>query len=262
MRNSVVLKSALLLGFATPGLLAAQEAPLTGAYVLQRMHDSYAGKWYKSLTFTQKTTRRRPDGTDNVQTWLESMRYTPESGTRLRIDIGDLADGRGILYTADSSWRVQNGKAANGTADGNQFVPLIEGVYVQPIAKTTAELTRLGFNLNKSYRANYDGQPVWIVGAADANDTLVSRFAIDTVRKVLLHMRIMSGPTAPPIDAKLGNYVKAGNAWLATKVDMTSNGKPVQTEEYSDWKIDLELPNALFDVAQWSTVLHWGKKNP
>ena len=260
MRRTIIRKSALLLVFFASTWAGAQTGPLTGAYVLQRMHDSYSGKWYKSLTFTQKTTRRLRDGTDNVQTWLESMRYTPETGTRLRIDIGDLKDGRGMMYTADSVWRVQNGKAANGTPDGNEFVPLIEGVYVQPVAKTSDELTRLGFNLNKAYRATYEGQPVWIVGASDAADTLVSRFAIDTLRKVLLHMRIMRGATQPLIDAKLGGYVKAGNGWLATKVEMTTNGKPLQTEEYSDWKVDVSLPNSLFDLTPWSTTPHWGKK--
>jgi len=44
----------------------AQSVPKTGAEVFQRMHDAYAGKWYRTLTFVQKTTQRRRDGTDSA----------------------------------------------------------------------------------------------------------------------------------------------------------------------------------------------------
>ena len=39
------------------------------------MHDAYAGKWYRTLTFVQKTTRYRPDGTTNISTWFESLEH-------------------------------------------------------------------------------------------------------------------------------------------------------------------------------------------
>ena len=40
----------------------------TGEDVIAAMHDRYAGKWYNTLTFTQKTSRPAPDGKWNVQT--------------------------------------------------------------------------------------------------------------------------------------------------------------------------------------------------
>jgi len=66
----------------------AQSVPKTGAEVFQRMHDAYAGKWYRTLTFVQKTTQRRRDGTDSVSTWYESLRQV-DGLTQLRIDFGD-----------------------------------------------------------------------------------------------------------------------------------------------------------------------------
>src|SRR6185503_13509465 len=74
------------------GNTVSAQTPVTGNMVLQRMHDTYDGKWYHTLTFVQKTTRRRPDGSEIVSTWLESMRHTAATGTQLRIDIGDLKD--------------------------------------------------------------------------------------------------------------------------------------------------------------------------
>src|ERR1044071_8597387 len=83
----------------TAPCLTAQKSttPKTGADVLEAMRSAYAGKWYHTLTFTQKTTRLRPDGTVQEQTWYETLSHTA-AGTKLRIDMGDLAAGNGVVY--------------------------------------------------------------------------------------------------------------------------------------------------------------------
>ena len=238
----------------------AQTTPAVGGvYVLTRMHDAYAGKWYKTLTFTQKTTVHRPGAAPQVQTWLESLRSSAEKGTQLRIDMGDLSAGQGVLYTADSSWIVVGGKARAPRAEGNEFIPLIQSVYVQPVAQTDAELGRLGFNTARAHLSILEGKTVWVVGASSPTDTNVSTFAVDTARKVVMHVRIVRNGQSP-VDASLGGYVRVGQAWLATKVEMSSRGHLVQTEAYSNWKIDPVLPASLFDIAQWSTAPHWGRR--
>ncbi|MEO7359918.1 MAG: hypothetical protein ABI120_06295 [Gemmatimonadaceae bacterium] len=252
----------LLVSAAPLAVLASAQStplkPVTGQFVLQRMHDSYAGKWYQTLTFTQQTTRYRPDGTPMVQTWYESMRYTPGFGTQLRIDVGELKFGRGMLYTADSVVPITAGKPGTSRAEGNEFIPLIQGVYMQPVPKTAAELTRLGFDLTKGYQSVFEGLPVWVVGVATPDDTSGSRFVIDTERRVLLYIVLVKSRHSTHVH--VGNYVRLGGGWLATRIEIVARGLPVQTEEYSDWKIDLPLPDALFDVKQWSTAPHWAKK--
>ncbi|MEO7360434.1 MAG: hypothetical protein ABI120_08890 [Gemmatimonadaceae bacterium] len=137
---------------STTVLAEAQTTPTVGGFsVLTRMHDAYAGQWYKTLTFTQKTTVYRPGAAPRVQTWVESMRSTADKGTQLRIDMGDLSAGQGVLYTADSSWSVVAGKVCAPRPEGNEFIPLIQSVYVQPVAQTDAELTRLGFNMARAH---------------------------------------------------------------------------------------------------------------
>jgi hypothetical protein len=100
------------------------QTPRDGAAVLEGMRAAYAGKWYNTLTFVQKTTAARRDGTTNVSTWRESLRYTPPDGVRLRIDVGDLTAGNGMLYTADSTWSVRNGTLQGARGSGNEFLPL------------------------------------------------------------------------------------------------------------------------------------------
>jgi hypothetical protein len=235
----------------------AQGAPKNGVDVLTRMHDAYAGKWYHTLTFTQRTTQYRPDGTTNDATWYESLRHTADNGVQLRIDIGAPAAGNGMLYTADSTAVVRAGKLASARAGGNEFLPMIEGVYVQPVAKTVAELKSTGVDLTKVARGSWEGRPVWIVGVTSAADSTVQQFWIDAERNVVVRMILAPAPTTPVMDIHLGKYERLGGGWLATKIDMLVGGKPRQTEQYMGWKADIPLAAGLFDPATWTTAPHW-----
>ena len=53
---------------------------------------------------------------------------------------------------------------------------------------------------------------------------------------------ILRPDTATTLDIALDGYEPVGPAWLATKIVMAVNGKVIQTEEYSDWKTEVELP--------------------
>jgi len=253
------LRLAAVLAFGTAAPVAAQSTPKTGAEVLQRMHDAYAGKWYKTLTFVQKTTVRRRDGTDTVTTWHESVRYTSARGTQLRIDIGDLAAGNGVLYTADSSWVVRGGKLFAARPNGNEFLPLIEGVYMQPVARTVKDLESVRIDMQHVSRGQWQGRPAWIVGAASPSDTTSTQFWVDVERNVVVRMLLPPGGTGAMLDIHLDGYVPLAGGWLATKIVMTEGGQPRQSEEYSDWKANVALSDDLFSVEKWSTAAHWAK---
>jgi hypothetical protein len=168
----------------------------------------------------------------------------------LRIDFGDPAKGNSVLYTADSSWRFANGKLAAHNADGNAFLPLIEGVYVQPVARTVADLRDTHVDLDKVIRGTWQSRPVWIVGASSAADTTSPQFWIDVEKKVVVRFFIAFG-AGDPLDVHLDDYVQAGEGMLATKVSMFQKGSPLQIEDYADWRPDAPLPDVLFDVAHW-----------
>ncbi len=57
------------------------------------MHTAYAGRWYTSIAFVQKTTLVRPGGQRDTATWYESLK----GPNLLRIDFGDPAAGRGAI---------------------------------------------------------------------------------------------------------------------------------------------------------------------
>ena len=257
----------LLLIIATVGCAARPISPHeptapAGTAVLARMRAAYDGTWYPSLTFIQKTVIHRPDGTTTEQLWHESVRHTAERGTQLRIDAGDLAAGNGTLYTADSSWSVRGGKLAAARPKGNEFLPLIEGVYLQPVERTAREVRLAKVDLDRTRMGEWRGRPVWVVGTTAPTDTTSPQFWVDTARKVVVRMILHDDPASPVVDVTLDGYEPVGKAWLATKVMINVGGKLVQEEIYTDWKANVPLSDALFDPAQWTTAPHWGRTSP
>src|ERR1044072_2571275 len=126
MRRSFLLTLSLRLppaaGLAGP---PPAPAPVDGRAVLRRMQDAYAGKWYQSVAFVQKTTLFRPGGVRDSATWYESIK----GPNLLRIVLGAPAAGRGVVSPAESSFVFRAGELAWSAAAGTPFLPLIMGVY-------------------------------------------------------------------------------------------------------------------------------------
>jgi outer membrane lipoprotein-sorting protein len=254
-RHSPLALAALLL---LPLGAHAQATPATGADVLGRMRSAYAGKWYSTLTFVQKTVLHR-NGQVVEQTWHESVRHTPERGGQLRIDMGDLANGNGVIYTADSVWSVRGGKLVGARDKGNEFLPLIENVYLQPVEKTVHELRHTKVDLSKVRAGEWRGRKVWVVGTTSAADTTSPQFWVDADRNVVVRM-LLETPDAQVMDVHIDGYAPAGKGWLGADVKIHVGGKVVQEEIYTEWKTDVKLDEALFDPTQWTTAAHWARK--
>jgi hypothetical protein len=261
IRHPRLLSFAAAVLSALPGAAGAQSAPRTGRDLLQHMRDAYAGRWYTTLTFTQKTTTRGADGAETVSTWYESLRYTDATGAQLRIDTGDPAAGNGVLYSGDSLRVMRAGKLAATRKGGNALVPLIEGVYMQPVARTVAELVPTAVNLELAVvNGRWNDRPVWIAGATSPADTTSPQFWVDRERNVVVRAIFVPVPGAPTMDMRLDGVVPVAGGWLATKCTFFVAGVQQQVEEYQDWKANVELPAGLFEVATWTTAPHWAAK--
>src|SRR4051812_1277682 len=226
-------------------------SPNNGTDVLRAMHDRYAGKWFKTLTFQQATTITKPDGTKSVTTWYEAVR----SPRLLRIDIGEPSAGNGVLYTPDSVIALRAGKVVRAAAQGNPFLPFVVGVYTQPLDTTIAQLAPWKFDLSKVSRATFEGRPVYVVGADSGAET-TPQFWVDTDRLVLVRMIVPLGP-ASPYDIRLQNYLKLDDSWVAMHISMLQDGKEVQAEDYTNALVNTPLSRDLFDPAKWTTAQHW-----
>jgi len=246
----------MLASCATAGVRPDTSEPADGRALLSRMHDRYARRWFNTLTFVQRTTQRRPDGTSQVSTWYEAVR-----GTRLRIDVGDLTAGNGALYTPDSLYVVRGGKVARSMAEGNPFLPLIQGVFIQPVELTVAQMAPLKVDLSRIRVQDWEGKPTYVVGSASPSDTTSPQFWVEKDRLIVTRFLLPLFPTPDKHvqDVRLENNVAVGDGWLATKVRMLDQGNAVQTEEYSDWRANVALPATFFQVEHWGEGRHWAK---
>ncbi len=258
MRSLITLSLVTVLtSCATASGRANTSQPADGRALLAQMHDRYAGRWFQTLTFVQRTTQRRQDGTTQVSTWYEALR-----GTRLRIDVGDLSAENGALYTPDSLYVVRAGKVVRTMGEGNPFLPLIMGVYIQPFDLTVAQIAPLKVDLSRIRVQDWEGKPTYVVGSASPSDTTSPQIWVEKDRLIVTRFLVPLFPTPDHRvqDVRLENNVAVGNGWLATKVRMLDQGTAIQTEEYSDWRVNVPLPETFFQVEHWGEGQHWATK--
>src|SRR5258705_1764448 len=132
-----------------------------GGDVLEAMRARYGGKWYRTLTFRQKTSRMLPNGTWKVETWYEAMKLP----SRLRIDFEPVSAGNGVLYARDSQFVASNGKIIQRGPGINDLLLLGFDVYETSPARSAALMRRQGIDVNRVYETTFEGRPIVLIGA-------------------------------------------------------------------------------------------------
>ncbi|HKR07555.1 MAG TPA: hypothetical protein VJS39_00075, partial [Gemmatimonadaceae bacterium] len=212
-------------------------------------------KWYKTLTFVQKTTVTRPTGVVDTSTWYEALK----SPDRLRIDLGDPSKGNGALYTTDSLYVVRGGKVTRTVPSGNPFLPFVAGVYAQPVDTTLRQLSSWKFDLSRIRADTWQRAPVYVVGATSAADLDSPQFWVERehLQPVRFLVKLSPAPDAKPNDIRLEKYEPVGGGWLATHVAIMEGSIVRQAEDYSDWHGDVSLANDFFVAEKWNDTPHW-----
>jgi len=237
------------------GILAASKAPpserpsrapsstiANGDQVVRAMHDKYAKTWYRTLSFTQKSTIRTPADTMVVETWQERA-IIP---AHLRIDI-ERATGNLVAVYAGDSFFVWRGDSVRTRAATRNILMIIGfDVYRQPPETTLAVLAAEHFPMTPLREDMWEGRPVYVIGAA-AGDLHSNQLWIDKDR--LLFVRSIEPDqrdTTKTVDIRFDNYVKVSGGWLSEHVDILRDGKLVQREEYSDVRTNIPLDPQIF----------------
>lgn len=232
--------TALLLATAT---LAGggPQAPKTGDELIRQMYQRYAGKWYQTLTFVQKTTQ--PNGA--VETWYEAARIPGY----LRIDIAPLDSGRAILFRNDSIYQVRGGKVQQSGPLIHPLMVLGFDVYLDPPEKTIEKLKRLNFDLSRIHAGTWQGKSVWIVGA-NPGDEKTHQFWVEQENLLFVRM-FRTNPQGVTGETQFNKYFKVGDGWIAPEVLFFNNGQTGVIEEYSDVKVGVALAPELFEPAKF-----------
>jgi len=243
--KKLILLSLLLL--AVPAMAADIK---NGEELIAAMHKRYAGKWYKTLTFVQKTTTYKPDGTSSVETWYEAMSL-PGS---LRIDIDPLEKGNGILFTGGKVHSFRDGKLAGGRPFVHPLMVLGFDVYGQPVATTIEQVKGIGIDLATMHEAKWQGRDVYVVGAKEG-DLTAPQVWVD--KKNLYFVRLFErvGKEKKNIqEVQFNKYQKVKGGWVAPEVVFFVDGRKTIMEEYTDMQGDVELNADLWNPEKWMEV--------
>ena len=233
------------------GATATGTTPTTGEDVIRRMHDRYASSWYSTLSFTEISEQRGPDGKMTTEKWWEEAKLPG----RLRIDVGYPASDtvhprRIILFASDSTYVAAPGQPARRSKRLNLFLILGFDVYKQPVERTIEELKGEGFDLSRVHQGTWRGRPVYVVGAAEG-DTTLKQFWVDRERDLFVRMLEPSGTAGGGTsDAWFAQYRPFGGGWVGTEVGVRDERGMLLHEIYSDIKPNDNLPDAWFDPSR------------
>lgn len=238
---------------SVPAAASARDPGITSADALfEAMRARYAGQWFRTITFVQKSTYLRPDGsTSRVETWYEAASLPG----RLRIDLGELAKGNGILYRNDSLYQVQDGKVVDRRGGTNPLLVLAFDVYAQPASNTLGQMRRLDFDVAVLHVDSLDGKRMYVVGAGP-RDTTSNQFWIEADRLLFARL-IQTDQRGRTQDIRFDRYVQHGGGWVAEVVRFFMGGRLFFLEEYSSVRVNVTLDDALFLPERWSAARHW-----
>lgn len=223
----------------------------TGDQLLNAMYARYDGRWYRTLSFVQRSTYYRADGSIlRAETWYEAAALPG----RLRIDLGEPSRGNGVLYRADSTYQVEGGRITQRSAGRNPLLVLGFDVYTQPAWRTRQQLLADGFNLSVFRRDSLDGRRVFVIGAA-AGDSTSNQFWVDAER--LLFVRLIQTQAGRTRDIRFERYTQYATGWVAEVVRVLAGGRMTFHEEYSQVRVNAPLDDDLFVPERWSNATHW-----
>jgi outer membrane lipoprotein-sorting protein len=246
---------AILVGICALGgdRSAAQEIR-SGEDLLRAMHDKYRGNWYETLTFTQKSITHNPDGTSSSEIWHEAALLPG----KLRIDIGTVNDGNGLLVADGTLTTFKEGKVSASRPFVHMLLVLGFDVYKQDPKITIAQTKEHGFDLTKMHEENWNGEAVYVVGA-DKGDLKTKQFWVQ--KSGLLFVRMIEPDrkdAAKTNDTRFVDYRKLAVGWVAAGVEFYVDGKLAFSEEYSEIEVNPRLDAAVFDAKEFGAK-HWEK---
>ncbi|MGE3467393.1 MAG: hypothetical protein AB7J13_10725 [Pyrinomonadaceae bacterium] len=220
----------------------------SGRDLVTAMHSKYSGKWYRTLTFIQKTTTYKPDGTSDVAIWYEAMTVPG----KLRIDIAPLDMGNGMIFADGKIHSFRDGKLAGSRDLVHPLMVLGFDVYGQPVDKTLDQIRSLKIDLDTVHVAKWQGRDAYVVGAKPGDET-TPQFWID--RKNLYFVRLIqrSGREGKSVsETQFNKYEQVkGGGWIAPEVKFFTDGRMTMLEEYTDVQANVSLAADLWDPEKW-----------
>jgi outer membrane lipoprotein-sorting protein len=230
----------LLISFLILFLAVSRTGPAGSEEVLKKMHERFAGKWYKTFSFNQTTEIYHNDSLKQTETWYENIKFPND----FRIDFGNPDSGNAVIFKNDSSYYFRNGQMAQARPYEDDLTFLLGGMYFYQFDEVTTKMKLFGYNLDKFHEDTWKGKDVYVIGAAKGEDS-VNQLWVE--KENYSPVRMIKYENKTKEEAFFENHVKLGGGFTETLVHFFINDKLVQVEKYHDLKSDVEVNPAIFD---------------
>ena len=223
----------------------------SSADLLKAMHDRYDGKYVKTISFLQNNTQYTSTGAEKKSQWYEHM----EVPGKLRIAFLPVTGKSGLVQVDDRVATFDNGIRVDFRPSINPLLLLTADVYVAPLAAITRSLDSLHVDTDIMRNDEWDGQPVYVVGAK-AGDTTSNQMWVDrdNLRLVRFIQSQKVGNRTMVSDTRVSNYKEIDGFEIPTEFLVLRNGRPYWREQYADVRINEEFPAGTFDQARWNDI--------
>ena len=208
--------------------------------ILKKMHDRYAGKWYKTFSFNQTTEMYRNDSLKRSETWYENIKFPND----FRIDFGNPDSGNAVIFKNDSSYSFVKSQKAGVRPNDDDLLFLLGGMYFYHFEEIPVKMKSFGYDLDKFHEDIWKGMPVYVIGAAKNQDS-VNQLWIE--KENFSPVRLLKYEKNTKEEALFENHVKLDGGFTETLVYFYINNKLIQVEKYHDLKANVEIDPAIFD---------------
>ena len=208
--------------------------------ILKKMHDRYAGKWYKTFSFNQTTEIYRNDSLKRSETWYENIKFPYD----FRIDFGNPDSGNAVIFKNDSSYSFIKSQKAGVRPNDDDLLFLLGGMYFYPFDEVTVKMKSFGYDLDKFHEDIWKGMPVYVIGAVKNKD---SANQIWIEKENFSPVRLLKYENNTKEEALFENHVKLDGGFTETLVYFYINDRLIQVEKYHDLRANVEIDSAIFD---------------
>jgi sulfur carrier protein ThiS len=223
----------------------------TSSALVKAMHDRYEGKYLKTMSFLQNNTAYMATGKEQKTQWYEHI----EIPGKLRIAFLPVAQKSGLVQVNDRVASFDNGIRVDFRPSVNPLLLLTADVHVAPLAAITRGLDSLHVNQDIIRTDEWDGEPVYVVGAK-AGDSTSNQMWVDKdrLRLVRFIQRNKSGDRTIVSDIRVQNYKEIEGFDVPTEFLVLRNGRPVWREQYADLRVNEVFPTGTFSQAKWYDI--------
>jgi hypothetical protein len=223
----------------------------SSAGLVKAMHDRYAGKYLKTMSFLQNNTAYTTTGQEQKSQWYEHI----EIPGKLRIAFLPATQKSGLVQVDDRVASFDNGIRVDFRPSVNPLLLLTADVYAAPVAAIMRGLDSLNVDQEIIRNDEWEGEPVYVVGAK-AGDTTSNQMWVDRnyLRLVRFIQRNKTGERTIVSDIRVRNYKDIQGFEVPTEFLVLRNGRPVWREQYADVRVNEEFLPGTFDQAKWYDI--------